>query len=513
MKPNVVIVMTDQQRADLRKSRGYALDSMPFLDSWAKGGVDFACAYTPNPTCMPARVSMFTGRYPESHKVRTNHNAEDALYTSDMLEFLQKAGYVTALCGKNHSHHKAEDFDFAETTGHLGHEGNRQLSGDEEEFAQFLDKTEHYEIPVPAPGGVEVQHPYVNVSSAFSFLDTRPADRPFFLWLSFAEPHNPYQVPAPYYDLFPPETLPPLHTGPEDLAEKGAKYTWLRNAWAGIMGTEIENRIKRSRSNYHGMLRLIDDQFKRFIAGLDSRGLSGNTIIIFMSDHGDFAGEYGLIRKGAELPEVLTRIPFVWRGPGIKAQGVLPATETANGPCVNIVDIFPTLCDVLDLEPPFGIQGKSLCPILAGGDIPEKEYDTAYSESGFSGLYWDEKDDLDLFQEGALRKISADGRPYGFFDCLNTWTQCGEVRMVRKGRYKIQVDMLGTGYLYDLALDPFEVKNLFNNPGYLSVKADMLAELTSAILRACDPIPAPQRRYHVKSHPKGFWFHPADTGK
>lgn len=91
-KPNFVIVMTDQQRADLRRGAGYALDTMPFLDAWAAGGVDIARAYTSNPTCMPARVSLFTGRYSESHRVRTNHNMDDALYTKDLMDVLRENG-------------------------------------------------------------------------------------------------------------------------------------------------------------------------------------------------------------------------------------------------------------------------------------------------------------------------------------------------------------------------------------------------------------------------------------
>ena len=497
MKPNILILMTDQHRWDLRKSRGYSLDTMPFLDSWGKNGVDFTCAYTPNPTCMPARVSMFTGRYPESHKVRTNHNGEDARYTVDMLELLKKEGYATALCGKNHSHHPENDFDFAETSGHLGHEGNWKPSGEiEENFAKFMDDTKHMETHIPSPGGLEVQHPYRNVSSAFKFLDSKPKESPFFLWLSFAEPHNPYQVPEPYFDLFPPESLPPLHAGPEVLPAKGHKFSWIRGVWEKVLGSDIEKRIQRVRSNYHGMLRLIDDQFKRMIEGLESRKLLENTIVIFIADHGDFVGEYGLIKKGPDLPEILTRIPFIWRGPGIKSQGL------NNEACVNTVDIFPTICDLLGLETPFGVQGKSILPLLAGRQIPAGEYSTAYSELGFGGLYWDENDSLDLATEGAS---PPGGRPFPF-DELNTWTQCGQVRMLRKGRYKMQVDMMGTGYLYDLETDPCEVKNLFDDPAYTVVKADMLVGLTSAILRACDPIPAPRRRYHYKAHPKGWWF-------
>ncbi|MDR1636150.1 MAG: sulfatase-like hydrolase/transferase, partial [Treponema sp.] len=377
---------------------------------------------------------------------------------------------------------------------------NRKIQNQREEaFARFMDATNHLEIHSPSPGGLESQHPYQNVSAAFSFLDSRPRDKPFFLWLSFAEPHNPYQVPEPYFDLFPPEQLPPVHAGPEILGDKGHRFLWLRKIWEQVLGPDIEGRILRARSNYHGMLRLIDDQFKRFIQGLESRGLGEDTLVLFLSDHGDFAGEYGLIRKGTDLPEILTRIPFVWRGPGIKPRGTLREA------CVNIVDIFPTICDIIGREVPFGVQGKSILPLLAGEEIPEKEFDLAYSESGFGGLYWDEKDSLDLVKEGA-GKVFSPGGPPATFDCLNSWTQCGQVRMLRKGPYKIQVDMLGAGYLYDLDRDPVELHNLFGDPAYLAVKADMLTELAAAILRACDPIPPPRRRYHVKAHPRGYWF-------
>jgi arylsulfatase A-like enzyme len=172
--------------------------------------------------------------------------------------------------------------------------------------------------------------------------------------------------------------------------------------------------------------------------------------------------------------------------------------------CVGIVDIFPTICDILGEKIPFGVQGKSILPVLKGEDV-QKEYDTAYAESGYGGLYWDEHDSLDLVSEGASKALSEDGRPLNI-DSLNSWTQSGHVRMLRKGQYKIQVDMLGHGYLYDLKSDPMEIRNLFNKKEYLPTKADMLSELVSAMLRACDPMPSPRRRYCYKAHPKGFWF-------
>ena len=487
MKPNFIIVMTDQQRADLRKSRGFELDTMPFLDAFSEGGVDFESAYTPNPTCMPARVSMFTGRYPESHKVRTNFNARDAVYTEDLLDIFKKQGYKTALCGKNHTHHIPADFDFAKVNGHLGGEGEINSTPEEAEFAKFLSGTKHLESYVPSPGGVEVQFPYRNISNALEFIDTCK-DSPFFLWISMAEPHNPWQVPEPYFDMFAPDKLPEI-TGVEALGSKSERFSWLRRVWERI-SDDIDTRLGRMRSNYYGMLRLIDDQLRRLHSGLEERELLENTYIIFLSDHGDFVGEYGLLRKGPELPHLLVNIPMVWRGPGIRQN----IREKA---CVNIVDILPTICDILGEDIPYGVQGKSILPLLTGENIPDGEYDVAYSESGYGGLRWTDDDTLDLPTEGASPDYTA-------FDCLNTWTQCGKCRMVRRGDYKLQLDDLGEGYLYNITSDPLELKNLWDDPEYASIRSEMSTLLATEMMRHYDTLPHPRRRYRVKTHPKGF---------
>ncbi len=495
MKPNILIVMTDQQRHDLRKGAGYSLDTMPFLDSWSSRGVDFANAYTSNPTCMPARVSMLTGRYPSSHCVRTNHNVVDAIFTKDILDVLRGQGYKTALCGKNHSHRQPTDFDFHDVNGHLGAEERQSLDDIEQEFDDFLKTLKFIDSQEPSPGDVTAQLPYRNVSAALKFIDSVQEDKqqPFFAWVSFAEPHNPYQVPEPYFSLFPPESLPPISTTPADLEKKGHKFTWIRSIWEKVLGPSIDERMLRQRSNYLGMLRLIDDQFKRLVEGLEDRKILDDTLILFLSDHGDFVGEYGLMRKGPDLPDVLTHIPMIWRGPGIAPQGRL------SNVFVNIVDVFPTLCDFLGVSMPFGVQGKSIKAVLSDEVYDAKEFATVYAESGFSGLYWDENDNMTVQQEEACHN-------WDTFDCLNTWTQAGQMRMLCKGDYKIQMDMMGSGYLYNLKNDPMEVVNLWDGEDHSTIKMDMLSELTAAILRACDPIPTPHKRYRTKIHPKGYWF-------
>ncbi|MGM9680117.1 MAG: sulfatase [Eubacteriales bacterium] len=499
MKDNIILIMADQQQAALRKAAGYPLDTMPNLDRLGQEGADFAGAYSPNPICAPARCSLLTGRFASAHRVRTNHNLRDASYTKDLTDVLKEAGYVTALCGKNHTYkNPADTFDFHAESEHLGRENGKDREPDSpimQEFRKFLSDTDFIDCPNPTPFPVECQLPYRNVSSALRFLDTRPKDKPFFLWLSFAEPHNPYQVPKPYYDLFPPESLPVLASRNMDLSEKGDRFVWLKKVWDRVIGDD-PCRIDRMRSNYHGMLRLIDDQVGRLLDGLADRGLDGNTIVIYVSDHGDFAGQYGMMRKGGDLCDALTHIPMIWRVPGLKPRG-----RVSDG-FANLTDIFPTLCDLLDLPIPFGVQGKSLRPLLEGDVSADtaREFETAYSESGYGGLYWTDADGLDPAAEGATDE------GYRHFDCLNTWTQCGQVRMIRKGNFRLQLDMMGKGYLYDVTNDPEETVNLWDNPDYSAEKSDLLCRLASAQMQYADPLPPPHHRYRIKRHPKNYQF-------
>lgn len=494
MKPNIVVVMVDQMRADLRKSCGFELDTMPFLDSFGQEGVDFERAYTANPTCMPARVSMFTGRVPSCHNVRTNHNAEDAVYTEDLVDVLKKNGYKTAICGKNHSHLDPEDFDFHETNGHLGADGDMPQNEKEEKFDEYL-KTLHFcDSLTASPYSVEEQLPYRNVSSFLRFADKCiEEDRPFFSWVSMAEPHNPYQVPAPYFDMFPPESLPPLKTSVSDLVKKDFKFKFARYTWERVYGKDIENRIARDRSNYLGMLRLIDDQFRRLVDGLKERNIYKNTLVVFLSDHGEFVGEYGVIRKGCGVAELLAHIPMVFGGYEVEKQG------KNKQDFVNIIDIFPTICDMIDTPVPFGVQGKSILPILEGKPYNPKEFEIGYSESGFGGLYWNEKDALTPEVEGATKQWDA-------FDCLNTWSQSGQVRMIRKGDYKFIDDMMGNYQLYNIAEDPLELNDLSHCSEYKDILLDMSLTFNSEILRKADNIPSCKYRYRTKVHPKGYWF-------
>jgi arylsulfatase A-like enzyme len=488
-KPNIVIIMTDQQRADVCRREGFALDTTPFLDSLAGKGVWFNRAYTSMPACAPARTSLFTGRYPSATRVRTNHNTKDATYGKDLIDVLRGQGYATGLCGKNHTYLTRDRFDHWFGLGHEGGSGENR-SGQEKAFDRYLEGLRHRADFKPAPFPLECQCPYRAVSSATRWIES-VRGKPFFLWLSFPEPHNPYQVPEPYFSTFPPDSLPATRSGEEALKIKGFKFQWARQLGERAFA-DYEKQIPRARSNYFGMLRLIDDQVRRFVEFLEEKKLLDNTIIVFVSDHGDFVGEYGLVRKGPELPEYLTRVPMFFVGPRIMA------SSRPHPAHVSIVDIMPTLCEAVGATLPRGVQGRSLWPVLTGGDYPKEEFASVYAEHGFGGLHYTARDALDPVKEGALNASCS-------FDCLNSWSQSGTMRMVRKGDWKLAFDMQGKGQLYNLKKDPGELKNLYGRARAARVQQEMLAELLAWVLRVQDPLPLPRRRYVMKTDPRNYW--------
>ncbi|MGM9607257.1 MAG: sulfatase [Oscillospiraceae bacterium] len=484
-KPNVVVIMTDQQRADLRRSEGFPCDTTPFLDRLGRSGVDFHNGYTSMPVCCPARVSLFTGRYPSAHHVKTNHNLPDAYFAKDMLDVFREAGYRTALCGKNHSHRDSADFDYTYELMHAaGHRFDKNATEQEKAFDDHLAQLKQGIELEPSGFPLECQGPYRAVTKALEWVN-EPSEQPFFLWLSFAEPHSPYQVPEPYFSMFE-DNLPPLYSSKDDLQNMGFKYRWLRKMWEEIV-PDLDSQLVRMRKNYCGMLRLIDDQVKRFVEGLEDRGVRENTILVFLSDHGEFVGEYGLMRKGPDVTNFLSRIPIIFAGPGICARG-----KAAGNAYASITDILPTLCELIGADIPDGVQGRSLARFLTDPAVEETPCSSALIEHGFGGAYYDESDTLDPRTEGAV------GNPYSIFDCLNSWTQCGTVRGVQKGDYKLTLDMEGTVRLFHLSDDPAELVDQSENEKYRTVRNELMEELAKWLVRVQDPLPYPRRRYVFK---------------
>lgn len=474
-RPNVVLIMTDQQRAGLTRGSGFPLDTMPAVDRLAAAGVGFERAYATAPVCCPSRVSMLTGRWPHAHRVRENGGLKHATYHKDVVDVFHSLGYKVGLAGKNHSHIQPQRLDFCRQYSHAGGwmapDAPRQYA----EFEKWLGSLHSHISVEPSPFPAEAQHPHRIVSDAADFLNGAGRD-PFLLWASFPEPHPPYQVSRPYYDLFPPEKVPQRAAGPEALANRNYKWRWMHDCMnAAYPGNDEQWR--RARSVYLGALRMIDDQVARLTRLLEERKLRENTIVVFMADHGDYFADYGMARKGVGMPETLIRIPMVWSGWNI-------APARGNPAHVSNADILPTICEAAGAEMPLGAQGRSLWPMLQGKAFPREEFRSIYAEVGFGGISYDDGDNVPY--SVATRK-TPDGAV--MVDTLNSCTQSGYLKMVRMGDWKLLLDELGRGELYNLAQDPHELHNRFGEPAVLPEQARLLQELMQWGIRTEDSLP------------------------
>lgn len=475
--PDILLIMTDQHRTGFTRRTGCPVDSMPTLDALAGQGTAFDVAYTSYPACVPARTSLLTGRFPTAHRVRQNSNPAHAYYEQDLLDVLRGQGYSLHFAGKPHMHPGPEDFD--SYAGPYWHTGGPQHTAEDEGFDQYLAGLDHGVADRPAPFGVEQQLPYRITNDALQAIEQADTDRPAFWWVSFPEPHNPYQVPEPYFSFVDEGDVPDRAAGPEAIDTKGGAYQWLRTL-VEEKRPGYDDEWRRYRANYLGMLRLIDDQIARLT---QHRRISENTVVIFVSDHGDYLGDYGLQRKGAGMSDALMRIPFQLTGPGIVAD------QVRNEP-VSMVDLMPTVCELAGAPIPAGVQGRSLLPLLTGGPAPEAEFTSIVGELGYGGVPYgiDERPDLHFSYQGRT------------FDELNSVTQSGGARMIRAGDHKLIMDVDGNGELYDLRADPVELNNLYTDSAHREIRERLTAELVRWMIRIADDLPTGNYRPKVAAH-------------
>ncbi len=492
-RPNVMVVITDQQRADFFAGQGFGLDTMPFLESLRPRGTWFRAAYTALPVCVPARISMMTGRFAKAHGMIANWSPVHAEYGRDMLDVLRGEGYELALLGKNHTHAGEDDFDVWRSYMHTS---GPPVEGKEEEcrrFEEWMVELAHWASAEPTPFPLEYQLPVRIVSDAVRWLDERD-DRPFFAMVSFPEPHSPYQLPEPYFDMFPPDEVPPPVAGPEILERKN--YQW-RHQYGSIKHYHpgMDDLWGRYRSNYCGMLRLIDDQLERLIGTMEQKGLLENTLIVYLTDHGDFCGDYGLYRKGLALPQCLIRIPMFWFGGPVE-----PCDGHYHSAHTSIVDIFPTVCEAVGVPIPEGVQGRSLLPILRGEPYSESEFASIMVEEGIGGKVLGPEDHLEFGDKSETVYIN--GRPRTNFDGTQV-AMSGYRRALIKGRWKLIYDLELPDELYDLQNDPLETNNLANDVSLAPVRQELMNDLLHWCVRTDDNLQV--GRYKVKM-PEHNWY-------
>jgi arylsulfatase A-like enzyme len=389
-RPNVLIIMTDQQRRDSLGCYGNPFTRTPNLDRLATDGVRFNRAYCTNPVCMPSRLSLFTGEYVHSHGLWDNGVLIPERTT--LADDLSRAGYQTSYFGKVHFTPYQGDlrnresmnlwrelgddvswtgpfwgFEHVELTllhtENLAHYGKWfRDRGGTEEMREHDPETELRSIPVALHDSTFVAERTVD------FLESaRDRSRPFLAVASFPDPHHPFNPPKEMAALYPTDRIVEPVGSREDLRtrpphyEEHYVYPWgLKSDPIDQTPNGVPERVKRQRiANTYAMVDLIDRNVGLILAALDEQGLRENTIVIFTSDHGELLGDHGLWFKGPYYYDSLLNIPLVISSPGCAAGAV---TESL----ISLVDIVPTLHDLLGIEPDRPVDGVSLVPRLTG---------------------------------------------------------------------------------------------------------------------------------------------------
>ena len=411
VKPNFLILCTDQQRADSLGCCGNLEASTPNLDGLAARGSRFTRHTTPNQICSPSRGTMITGLYPRHHGMTTNGRAlPDDLPTLPGL--LAEAGWRTHCIGKLHlqpimaplarAMPESElfwDSDLADgwSGPYYGYQSAEFMIGDSMlvteggHYARWL-KEEHPELmPLYRPEAAldgpleDLDEAWTSAVPADLHYNTWIADRaadfletvnePFCLFVSSPDPHHPFCPPRPWADMFDPDAMPDPIVVPGEL-DLMAPYMletraadWLASTapWIEDGGMAVTDGIaaaslRKAIALTHGLNAMIDDAFGRVLATLDKRGLTDNTIVVFTSDHGEFLGDHGLLHKGPPPYRQLREVTFLMAGPGAP-EGAAIDTMTSH------LDIMPTLLDLAGLGTAgLELDGRSFQPLLEGDD-------------------------------------------------------------------------------------------------------------------------------------------------
>jgi arylsulfatase A-like enzyme len=445
-RPNVLLLLTDQERADLLAPDGLPVET-PNLDRLRTEGTWFDRAYTPVGICTSARASLLTGLYPHAHGMLNNSHEADAIRTelpSDTPTFgplLREAGYEPTYAGKWHVDRRGPEAFGFEYVG-----GADDVGYDDADLVDPIHTADGTLVAARTTRDPETL-PAARLADRTVETLRRWADGdhggPSFHRTDFVGPHFPYVVPEPYASLYDPEDVERWPSYDETFAEKPAvheQYLQYRGVAEFDWATWAE-----AVARYFGFVSFIDEQVGRVLDALDDFGLADDTAVVHAADHGDFAGAHRQFNKGPMMYEDVYRIPLVVRHPG---------EVDAGRRCdafVRLHDLMPTFLDWADAPVPEDLHARSLRPLLSG-DRPDDWPDSVYAQ--YHG------DEFGLYSQ----------------------------RMVRTGRYKFVYNGPDRNELYDLRSDPHELRNLAGHPEYHGVAAALSDRLVAWMERVDDPL-------------------------
>jgi arylsulfatase A-like enzyme len=504
MGRKILFITTDQQRYDALGCNGGTVARTPVADRLAVTGINYRRAHNQNVVCMPARSTMVTGQYVRTHGVFANGVALPPDAPSVAAE-LHRHGYRTALIGKAHFE-PAMDMRGRWFENRMAREGSTgPYRGFEHmelamhvplgawHYSLFIQR-EHPEAMngfaplLSAQGGGETGAPEVAYNPiarewyhtdwvadrTVAWLDALPFDADWFCWMSFPDPHHPWDPPAseakrvPWRDL----DLPPGHPGSRDriveiLKQKPRHWlAWWEGRWRNYEGGPMTfvpkdltgDQIREVNALTHVENELIDEACGRVLRRIAERGWDADTDVFFTTDHGELQGDFGLLYKGPYHTDALMRIPFIWR-PAPTA-GVTPAVIEEP---VGQLDLAPTFCRIAGVPVPEWMQGAPL-PTAPGSGRERvlTEWDSQFAQVGMH-----------------LRTIYRDGYVCTVYEPSTREVGWDLGRMIAGGDIPLpDLRYDGTeGELYDVRADPHQWHNLWDDPGHARLRADLVADL------------------------------------
>ncbi|MGE5557471.1 MAG: sulfatase-like hydrolase/transferase [Bacillota bacterium] len=447
-KPNILFIMSDQHRYDCMGYSGIYPVKTPHIDRIAAEGMHFSRAFTPIPLCCPARQCLINGRRPETFGVYWNYNGgglpAPGLRPQEYAwpRRLKEAGYLNGHIGKWHVNpeYDPRSFGYDAYVNEWDYHKYR-----EERFPGVKYKNGWFGEADPLP--VEHSATHWLAGQAIKLMERYECDgAPWYLQLNFPEPHLPCRPAGEFASMYGTREIPVWQNFREEFTHKPyiqkqqlyswgiENYSW--NDWAPIV------------ARYYGIISQMDQAIGMVLDTLERLGAAENTIVIYTSDHGDMCGAHRMIDKHYVLYDDVVRIPLAVRWPGkIKAGSVCEEFV------YNVLDLPPTIFEILGFAPEEHFQGRSLLRLLEGLNVPDwrTEVVSTYNGQQF-GLY----------------------------------TQ----RMLRDRRWKYIWNTTDVDELYDLERDPGELTNLIHEPEYGSLVAEMRRKLYETLLAEGDKLPA-----------------------
>lgn len=453
-QPNILFIIADQHNAKVFGHKGHPHVKTPNLDQFASEGVRFENAITQAPICMPSRTSIFSGQYPHNHGYYGNEGPHPGGLPS-LFGFFRQANYRVGAMGIVHLPDR-----WAYDDCDVVHNLRGVDAGGAQGYAEYLaERGLENEITSDTVDGRVSNLDHEDslegwtVRNAINFMEQSiESGQPFFLNVNFLKPHSPYFPSRQFWDMYDPEQLTFPPNMDYDMSLKAPnlqkQVAYFRSGqWTKYEPRTFEAGRLRKLRGYLGCVSEVDYSMGQLLAWLRDNNLEQDTIVVYTSDHGDYACEHSLMEKAPGIcSDAITRVPSIWRWPGHFKAGHVAKEIIEN------VDITPTLCALAGLGTKETCDGVDISHLLQG-------------------------------QSGEVHRVGV--------------TEFAWSKSVRKGNYRYVYyprEMFPAEYpdgnfgeLYDLEADPWEMRNLYFEPEYASVVNDMRLELMNWLVTTTRP--------------------------